>query len=244
VSSECRLEGKAALVTGGSTGNGRAIATRFAREGAAVVVADLSEPDPFEVDGLRFVACDVTRGDNVRAAVETALEQFGHLDVAVANAGVNLGVHDLVDEPLSIWERTIAVNQTGVWWTCRETARVMADGGRIIAVASVASLVGTPSGIAYNASKGAVLQVVRTLAAQLAPRGITVNAICPGYIRTAMTAETQSDPEKLRDALATHPLGRLGEPEDVAGAAFYLASEDAAWVTGSALVVDGGYTCV
>jgi NAD(P)-dependent dehydrogenase (short-subunit alcohol dehydrogenase family) len=108
----------------------------------------------------------------------------------------------------------------------------------------VASLVGVPAGVAYNSSKGAVLQLVRTLAAQLAPHGITVNAICPGWIRTAMTTDTQHDPERYARVLAAHPLGRLGEPEDVAGAAFFLASDDAAWVTGIALPVDGGYTCV
>ena len=122
--------------------------------------------------------------------------------------------------------------------------RAQGGGGRIVVVASVASLVGTPSGVAYNASKGAVLQLARTLAPQLAPHGITVNAICPGYVRTAMTAETQGDPARLERALAAHPLRRLGEPDDVAGAAFYLASDDAAWVTGIALPVDGGYTCV
>jgi NAD(P)-dependent dehydrogenase (short-subunit alcohol dehydrogenase family) len=244
VSSERRLEGRVALVTGGSSGNGLAIARRYALEGAAVVVADLAEPEPSDREGTDYVRCDVTSGDDVRAAVATAVERFGRLDVAVANAGVNLGVYELVEEPLSVWEGTIAVNQTGVWWTCREAALVMADGGRLIVVASVASLVGAPSGVAYNASKGAVLQLVRTLAPQLAPRRITVNAICPGFIRTAMTAETQSDPDKRARALAAHPLGRLGEPEDVAGAAFYLASDDASWITGSALVVDGGYTCV
>jgi NAD(P)-dependent dehydrogenase (short-subunit alcohol dehydrogenase family) len=165
----------------------------------------------------------------------------------VANAGVNLGVHDLEEEPFAVYEQTIAINQTGVWWTCREAARALraqGEGGLIVVVASVASLVGSPSGVAYNASKGAVLQIVRTLAPQLAPHGITVNAVCPGYVRTAMTAETQADPALLERALAAHPLGRLGEPDDVAGAAFYLASDDASWVTGIALAVDGGYTCV
>ena len=98
--------------------------------------------------------------------------------------------------------------------------------------------------MAYNSSKGAVVQLVRTLALQLAPHGITVNAICPGWVRTAMTTDTQNDPALNERALALHPLGRLGEPEDVAGAAFFLASDDAAWVTGIALPVDGGYTCV
>jgi hypothetical protein len=259
-----RLAGKVALVTGAASGNGRAIARRFAREGAAVVVADLRElPDPrgaeaeqgvpthesIAQDGGRatFVRCDVTSGQDVRNAVGAAVESFGRLDLAVANAGINLDIHDLVDEPFEQYARVVDVNQHGVWWTCREAARRMVeqgDGGRIVAIASIAGLVATQTGVAYNSSKGAVVQLVRTLALQLAPHGITVNAICPGWVRTAMTAETQQDPELTRRALALHPLGRLGEPEDVAGAAFFLVSEDASWVTGVALPVDGGYTCM
>lgn len=248
MSFERRLEGKVALVTGAASGNGQAIAARFEREGASVVGADVQDlPGELVAAGVEPVRCDVRSGEDVRAAVAAASDRFGRLDVVVANAGVNLGVHDLEDEPFAVYEQTIAINQTGVWWTCREAARAIraqGEGGRIVVVASVASLVGSPSGIAYNASKGAVLQIVRTLAPQLAPYGITVNAICPGYVRTAMTAETQADPALLERALAAHPLGRLGEPEDVAGAAFYLASDDASWVTGIALAVDGGYTCV
>ena len=259
-----RLEGKVAVVTGGASGNGRAIALRYAREGAAVVVADLRElPVPggpeaegdvsthalIEREGGRstFVSCDVTSGHEVAAAMQAALDAFGRLDIAVANAGINIDIHDLVDEPFEQYERVVAINQHGVWWTCKEAARRMieqAEGGRIVALASIAGLVGTPTGVAYNSSKGAVVQLVRTLALQLAPHGITANAICPGWVRTSMTAETQSDPVLLERALAVHPLGRLGEPEDVAGAAFFLASDDAAWVTGVMLPVDGGYTCV
>jgi NAD(P)-dependent dehydrogenase (short-subunit alcohol dehydrogenase family) len=262
--SDRRLDGKVALVTGAASGNGRAIAIRYAREGAAVLVADVRElPDPrgaeadkdlsthalIEREGGRaaFVRCDVTVADDVRAAVDGAVESFGRLDVTVANAGINLDIHDLVDEPFDQYERVVAVNQHGVWWTCREAARCMVErgeGGRIVAIASIAGLLGTPTGVAYNSSKGAVVQLVRTLALQLAPHGITVNAICPGWVRTAMTTETQHDPVLTERALALHPLGRLGEPEDVAGAAFFLASGDAAWVTGVALPVDGGYTCV
>ena len=253
-----------ALVTGAASGNGRAIALRYAREGAAVLVADLRElPDPggveaekdvpthalIERDGGRaaFARCDVTAPDEVRAAVDAAVESFGRLDVAVANAGINIDIHDLVDEPFDQYARVVDVNQHGVWWTCKEAARRMVEqgeGGRIVAIASIAGLVGTPTGVAYNSSKGAVVQLVRTLALQLAPHRITVNAICPGWVRTAMTTDTQNDPVLNERAMALHPLGRLGEPEDVAGAAFFLASDDAAWVTGIALPVDGGYTCV
>ncbi len=263
MSVERRLEGAVAFVTGAASGNGRAIALRYAREGAAVVCADIRE-DPDSVGNAEpalptheliereggsasFSRCDVTDGDDVTAAVESAFGRFGRLDVAVANAGVNLGVYDLPDEPFDVYERTVAVNQTGVWWTCREAARRLVGqgtGGRIIVIASIASLVGTPSGVAYNVSKGAVMQLVRTLAPQLASHGITVNAICPGYVRTAMTRETQGTPDLLERAVAAHPLGRLAEPEDIAGAAFFLASADAAFVTGIALPVDGGYTSV
>ncbi len=262
MSLERRLDGRVALVTGASSGNGRAMALRFAREGAAVVCADIREdPDPNGSDeggathaeiaaaGGRtlFVPCDVTDGDQVRASVASAVREFGRLDIAVANAGINIDVRDLVDEPWEQYERTIAVNQHGVWWTCKEAARQLvaqADGGRIIAIASISGLIGSPTGIAYNSSKGAVVQLVRTLAVQLAPHGITVNAICPGWVRTAMTKETQTTPGKLARAEAVHPLGRMGDPDDVAGAAFFLASDDAAWVTGIVLPVDGGYTAV
>jgi NAD(P)-dependent dehydrogenase (short-subunit alcohol dehydrogenase family) len=264
VSLERRLEGKVALVTGASSGNGRAIALRYAREGAAVLCADLRElPDPKGIEAdkdvatheliareggrAQFAACDVSDGDQVKAAIAAAVAAFGRLDVAVPNAGINLNVNDLVDEPWEEYERIVEVNQHGVWWTCREAARQMlaqGGGGRIVVLASVSSLVAVPAGVAYNASKGAVMQIVRTLAAQLGPHGITVNGICPGFVRTAMTYETQHDPERRARNLAFHPIGRFGEPEDIAGAAFFLASDDAAWVTGIALPVDGGYTCV
>jgi len=257
-----RLDGKVALVTGASSGNGRAIALRFAREGAAVVCADVREeplPGGAENGGPTheeiarvggsavFVPCDVTDGEQVRNAVETGVGRYGRLDIGVANAGINLEIRDIVDEPWEVYERVIAVNQHGVWWTCKHAASAMisqGSGGRLIAIASVAGLVGSPTGVAYGTSKGAVVQIVRTLALQLARHGITVNAICPGWVRTAMTAETQSDPARFERAVSLHPLGRLGEPEDIAGAAFFLASEDASWVTGVALPVDGGYTCV
>jgi hypothetical protein len=257
-----RLEGRVALVTGASSGNGRAIALRYAREGASVLCADL-QPEPLahgfdegpptheaiEAAGgrARFVRCDVTSGEETRAAVEACVESFGRLDVVVANAGVNPAVDDIVDESWEQYERTIAVNQHGVWWTCKEGVRQLlaqGEGGRVIVIASIAGLVGSPTGVAYNSSKGAVVQTVRTLALQVAPHGITVNGICPGWIKTAMTKETHERKARYRRALALHPLGRLGTPDDVAGAAFFLASDDASWITGVLLPVDGGYTAV
>jgi NAD(P)-dependent dehydrogenase (short-subunit alcohol dehydrogenase family) len=257
-----RLEGRVALVTGAASGNGRAIALRYAREGAAVVCADL-RPDPL-ADGFddaaptheaiaaaggqaAFAGCDVADGDQVAAAVATCVERFGGLDVAVANAGISLRIHDLPDEAFADYERTVAVNQHGVWWTCREAARAMiagGRGGRIITMASIGGLVGIDSGVDYNMTKHAVVGLTRTLARQLAKHAITVNAICPGYVRTSMNRPIWDTPERLARCQALTPLPRLGEVEDVAGAAFFLASDDAAWVTGVALPVDGGYTAV
>lgn len=261
MSLERRLDGKVALVTGSTSGIGRAIALRYAREGARVMCADIrTDPDPAVGDkesrpvleaiasagGVgRFTACDVSSESAVKTLVETTVRTFGRLDIAVANAGVSFENSDVVDESLADFERTMAVNQTGAWLTCRESAAQMieqGDGGRLIVTASVAGLVAFPWSVAYNASKGAAVLIARTLAAKLGRHAITVNAICPGTVTTAMGAASEKDPQ--RRWLASYPLGRLGDPDDIAGAAFYLASDDARWVTGIALPVDGGFTAL
>ncbi|MFO0995273.1 MAG: SDR family oxidoreductase [Alphaproteobacteria bacterium] len=263
MSHERRLEGRVALITGATSGIGRAMALRFAREGARVMCADRrARPDPaigddagpptheaIRAEGLEAaaVACDVTDGASVAAAMRTVADTFGQLDIVCANAGIGLKTYPLTDEPFEDYEATIRVNQDGVWWTCREAVRQMlrqGKGGRIIATASIAGLTGCPWGVGYGASKGAVIQIVRTLAAQVAKHGITVNAICPGSVRTAMSHETMTNPERNAFTRALHPMGHLGEPEDIAGAAFFLASDDARWITGVALPVDGGFTAV
>lgn len=261
MSLERRLEGKVALVTGATSGIGRAIAVRYAQEGASVMCADIkTKPDPAlgdkestpilddiaSVDGVgQVTVCDVTSEMAVKAMVETTVSAFGRLDIAVANAGVSFDNSDVVDESLVDFERTMAVNQTGAWLTCRESAARMieqGDGGRLIVTASVAGLVAFPWSVAYNTSKGAAVLMARTLAAKLGPHAITVNAICPGTVKTAMGAASENDPQ--RRWFASYPLGRLGNPDDIAGAAFYLASDDARWVTGIALPVDGGFTAL
>lgn len=258
-----RLAGKVAVVTGTSSGNGREIAQRLAREGAAVTCADLrpgpANPDfdgPETTEALvrnaggraMFVSCDVTDGDAVAAMYATTVAEFERLDIVVANAGISPQppVH-LPEEEFEIYDRVTRVNQHGAWWTCREGSRILREqgqGGRVILISSIAGLLGTDSGAHYCMSKGAVNQLTRALAFQMAPHGITVNSVCPGFIRTGMTAHYLSDPERAQSAREAHPLGRLGEPTDVAGAVFFLASDDAAWITGVHLPVDGGYAAV
>jgi NAD(P)-dependent dehydrogenase (short-subunit alcohol dehydrogenase family) len=257
-----RLDGRVAWVTGASSGNGRAIALRYAAEGARVVCADI-DPTPakngFDTpiathDAITaaggeavFARCDVTSSDDITGAVAACVERFGRVDICVANAGIAPAVHDLVDERWSDYARVVDVNQHGVWRTCRAAATQMISqhgGGRIIVVSSIGGLVGITAGADYNMTKHAVMGLVRTLAHQVASYGVTVNAINPGYVRTAMNAELFADPDRLAVVAAKTPLRRLGAPEDVAGAAFFLASDDAAWVTGIALPVDGGYTAV
>jgi len=258
-----RLAGKVAVVTGASSGNGRAIAQRLAQEGAAVTCADVrAAPANVDFDGERqtdelvraaggrslFSLCDVADGDAVRETFEATVREFGRLDIVVANAGISPQppVH-LPEEEYATYEAVTRVNQHGAWWTCREGTRILreqADGGRVILLSSIAGLVGTDSGVHYCMSKGAVNQLMRALAFQMAPHGITVNSVCPGFIRTGMTADYLSDPGRRRQVEAAHPLGRVGEASDVAGAVFFLAGDDAAWITGVALPVDGGYVAV
>ena len=257
-----RLQGKVALVTGASSGNGRAIALRYAAEGAAVVCADIrplpiegSWEDPVatheEIERLggraAWAACDVTDGAQVAAAVQTALDAFGGLDIAVANAGISPKAHPLRDEPFEDYKRVQAVNVDGAWWTCREASRAMVEqgrGGSIVTLASIAGITGVQTGNHYNMSKGAAVQLTRTLAIELAPHMITVNAICPGWVRTAMTRDMWDEPDRLADLERRTPMARLGEVEDIAGAAFFLASDDSRWLTGAILPVDGGYSAL
>ena len=257
-----RLAGKVALVTGASSGNGRAIALRYAAEGAAVVCADIEplpiqgsweDPVPTHEEIARnggraaWAPCDVTDGAQVAAAVAQAVEAYGGLDIAVANAGISPKAHPLRDEPWEDYKRVQAVNVDGAWWTCREASRAMVDqgrGGSIVTLASIAGITGVQTGNHYNMSKGAVVQLTRTLAIELAPHMITVNAICPGWVRTAMTRDMWDEPDRLADLERRTPMARLGEVEDIAGAAFFLASDDARWLTGAILPVDGGYSAL
>ncbi|MGB8166265.1 MAG: SDR family oxidoreductase [Chthoniobacteraceae bacterium] len=231
------LRGKAALITGGSSGIGRAIALRFRDAGAFVLVVDRL-PSP---DGFAFAKADVSREEEVAAAFDTAVAQFGRLDIVVNNAGIQplgLSFGEVTGDLLS---RTFGVNVNGVVFGIKHAARVLTDGGRVINTASFVGMIGTPGGAAYSTSKAAVIHLTRLGAIELAPRLITVNAISPGTIRTPAVTGIPNNPEIPFIERRT-PLGRLGEPEEVAALAHFLASDEAAYITGQNIAIDGGLT--
>ncbi|MGH2946368.1 MAG: SDR family NAD(P)-dependent oxidoreductase [Solirubrobacteraceae bacterium] len=250
--SSSRLDTKAAIVTGGASGIGLAIAARFAREGAAVLLTD-SDADAGEaaVRGIiagggtaGFRVVDVASEDGNAAAVAEAVERFGSLNVLVNNAGV-MPTRSLQDQTTEEWDRTIAVNLRGVFLATRAAIPALRAGGAgsVINTASPSGVLGYPDLAAYSASKGGVLALTRAMAVELAP-AIRVNALVPGTVDTAILRaylENVPEPDETMAAFERqHPMGRIGTPDDVAGAALYLASDDASWVTGSSLFVDGG----
>jgi NAD(P)-dependent dehydrogenase (short-subunit alcohol dehydrogenase family) len=247
-----RLEGKVALITGAAAGLGRVAAERFALEGAKVVIADA-------VDGTATVEaiaaaggaatsvpCDVTDEDQVRHAVAAAVETYGGLHVLYNNAGVMLSDDDdPVNTPIEVYEQTMDINVKGVLLGCRHgiPALLASGGGSIVNVASFVAHMGaaTPQ-IAYTASKGAVLAMTREIAVTYARRGVRANALCPGPIMTPMLAKFLSDDARRQRRLVHIPMGRFGEPLEIANGALFLASDESAWMTGQSLIIDGGIT--
>ncbi len=249
-----RLEGRVALVTGAASGIGAACALRFAREGARLAGFDVAEAAAegdwaaaLQASGDALYRCGDVRDDAALAAwVAACLERFGRIDVLVNSAGVAGGGPVHLIEPEE-WRRVLDINLTGSFLACRQVLPAMLEQGRgsIINVASVEGIEGFEGGSAYNASKGAVVLLTKNLAIDYARKGIRANAICPGFIETPLLAGLVEG-EGLaaqRDAIReAHQLGRFGTPSEIADAALFLASDESSFVTGHALVVDGGYT--
>jgi NAD(P)-dependent dehydrogenase (short-subunit alcohol dehydrogenase family) len=249
-----RLTDKTALITGAGNGMGRAASLLFAREGAHIVVVDASDDDGrATVDAIRadggdaaFVHADVSDERQVEAMVAFAVDAFGALDVLYNNAGVFPAADGGTTETsVQTWDRVMDVNLKGVWLGCKHGIPAMLEsgGGAIVNVASFVAFMGaaTPQ-IAYTSSKGGVLAMTREIAVEYARQGIRANALCPGPIDTPLLAELMEDPEWARRRLTHIPMGRPGRAEELARAALFLASDDASYMTGSALVVDGGIT--
>jgi 3-oxoacyl-[acyl-carrier protein] reductase len=245
--SEGRLHGKTAIITGGSQGIGKATAKRFTQEGAAVVIADVNEDagtelaEALSADGAEasFIAVDVTDSDEVQAMVDHAAERFGGVDILVNNAGIT---RDATLKKMSedAFDQVVAVNLKGVFNCTKAVLPVMteAGGGRVLNAASVVGLYGNFGQTNYVATKSGVIGMTKTWARELGRKGITVNAVAPGFIETPMV---DTVPQKVLDQLTGRtPLGRLGTPEDIASAYLFLASDDAAFITGAVLSVDGG----
>ena len=246
------LDGKVALITGSSRGIGKAIAEAMADAGARVVISSRkagaceSVAESIRAAGGEAVAipCNVSDLAQVQSLVDATLDHWGRIDVLVCNAAVNPHFGPSLEISESAFDKVMSTNVKNVLWLCRAVIPQMAErgDGAVIIVSSIAGLKGTSRLGAYAISKAAGMQLTRNLALEWGHRNVRVNCIAPGLVRTDFARALWEDPENHAKALAAYPLGRLGEPEDVAGAAVFLAARSGAWITGQTLIVDGGTT--
>jgi len=246
-------EGKVAMVTGAGSGIGRASALAFAKNGAKVVVNDIvAEGAEETVEMIKaaggeaiFVKADVTQAIEVEALINKTVEIYGRLDYAHNNAGIDGEPAPLADCTIENWDRTIGINLRGVFLFMKyEIPQMLKQGsGAIVNTASIAGLIGTASMPAYNASKHGVVGLTRTAALEYAASGIRINAVCPGATRTALLESVMAVMPELRETLeSSHPVGRIAEPEEIANTVVWLYSDEASFITGHPMVVDGGYS--
>ena len=248
-----KLEGKTALVTGADSGIGQAIAITFAREGADVVVhygsdREGAEKTASEIQQLgrraEILQADLSDPGNAQHLYAQAYERLGLINILVNNAGAGADVEQSIDTPLDDFVRVINIDLVSPWALCQAAAQQMIQhgGGVIINVTSVHEEIPGPGGVAYDAAKGGLRSITRTLALELAPKGIRINNIAPGMIATPMTADALNDPQKAQQSTQRIPLGRPGRPQEIANVALFLASDDSSYVTGSSYFADGGLT--
>lgn len=242
------VEGKVALISGAARGQGAAHARRLAEEGASVILADIldseGEATAAEITGsggtARYVHLDVTRDEDWQAAVKLAEDEFGSLDILVNNAGI-LGMPSLLDETEDHWNQVIAVNQTGIFLGMRAAVPAMqrAGGGSIINTSSIWGIAGAEEYISYQATKGAVVLMTKSVALTHVGDGIRVNSVCPGLVLTPMSAE--EGPEVEAAVAEATPMKRGAQPEEIANGVLFLASDQSSYITGTELVIDGGF---
>lgn len=231
-----RLKGKVSVITGGASGIGAACAERFAAEGSEVAIIDLNSAD------AAVFRADVTNEAAVASAMRAIIERYGRIDVLVNNAGIpgRQPIESLSEE---VWTRVLDVSLKGAFLCSKHALpHFPASGGSIIHISSVAGIVGMRNRPAYASAKAALIALARNMALDYASRNVRVNCVCPGFVRTPLVAAIAADPERWARMEGLHPLGRVGEPSDIAAAVLWLASDEARWVTGASLVVDGGFS--
>lgn len=244
------LEEKTALITGGASGLGRATADRMLRSNANVVIADFSDAGQRVADELnekysmtcKFIKTDVTKEEDIKTAVDFAVESFGSLDMLVASAGIGGANNAIADETLENWNKVNAVDYTGVMLADKYAIMQFlkqGNGGAIVNLASMFGLVAVPSNVAYSAAKGGVVNLTKSAGTAYAAQGIRVNCVCPGVINTPLVPE-----EEKENYRKLHPMHRIGEDFEIASIITFLCSENARFITGAAIPVDGGYTRV